>query len=456
VQLPAGTLETGEDPLAGAFREAWEETGLDHLRLVQRLGQQVENRHFFHFVSDVESAEEWWVITPDGDGLCWRCRWAPLASAGLVTGQQEWLEAVRTRLVSAAERQPAPRPRAVVDSPHYNATTVELFRAPPFGGRRTLQSWLSPDEVDSADVVTRALGVCFTVDGRVVLVSADGRSFWSHPGGGRDSGESIEETLCREVYEEACAHVLASTLLGYDRFVEVDGTGNVLSVDYQARFAARVALEPFVARDETVGRTLVDLDDVPALLPTWHPRSRRRLLDLAYEASRAPGWMAVELPTARPGLMLRELTAADADDYYALIERNRRHLTRHGDYGELATTTLEQASESLTRAPDDNTRFGIRLDGRLVGRVDLNPLNPPNYVLGVWLDEAATGKGHATEACRTALAFARSHLRATDVWAGVTHGNERSVALMGRLGFDGVAELDHHTRFRHRAGRGAE
>ena len=454
VQVPAGTLEAAEDPLAGARREAWEETGLDDLRLVAPLGQRTDGlagevvRHFFHFVSEVETAEEWWVVTPDGGGLCWHCHWTPLSEVRLVAGQQEWLDPVRTSLATASALQPAPRPRVAIDARYRNATSYELFWAPPFGGGRTFRSWLSPEKVSSAEVIERALAVCFTVDGRIVLVSGDGKTLWNHPGGGREAGESIEQTMRREVYEEACAHVLASTLVGYDRFVEIDGTGTVVRINHQARFAARVALEPFIARHETAGRTVVDIDAVPGLLPTWQPESLRRLLDLAAEASASPGWMAVELATARRGLSLRELTVADADHYFALIDRNRLHLTRHGDYAGMATITPAQVQASLATPTDDNARLGIWLDGCLVGRVDLNPYSPPNYVLGVWLDEAVTGKGHTTLACRAAIAFARSHLRAGDIWAGVTHGNHRSVALLGRLGFEWVAELDRHTRFR--------
>ena len=453
VQVPAGTLEAAENPLDGARREAWEETGLADLRLVAPLGQCNDGpggeivRHFFHFGSEMETAEDWWVVSPDGGGLCWHCRWAPLSDVRLVASQQEWLDPLRTSLAATSARQPAPRPRVAIDARHRNSTTFELFWAPPFGGGRTLRSWLGPEEVSSADVIERALAVCFTVDGRIVLVSGDGRTLWNHPGGGREVGESIEQTMRREVYEEACAHVLASTLVGYDRFVEIDGTGTVLRINLQARFAARVALEPFIARHETAGRTVVDFDAVPGLLPTWQPESLRRLLDLAGEASAAPDWI-VELATARRGLSLRELTAADADGYFALIDRNRLHLTRHGDYSGMATISAAQVQASLVTPSDDNTRFGIWLDGRLVGRVDLNPYNPPNYVLGVWLDEAVTGKGHATHACRAAIAFARSHLGAGDIWAGVTHGNHRSVALLGRLGFERVAELDRHSRFR--------
>jgi 8-oxo-dGTP pyrophosphatase MutT (NUDIX family) len=38
LQVPAGTLRQGEDPAAGALREAQEETGLAGLRLVRFLG----------------------------------------------------------------------------------------------------------------------------------------------------------------------------------------------------------------------------------------------------------------------------------------------------------------------------------------------------------------------------------------------------------------------------------
>jgi 8-oxo-dGTP pyrophosphatase MutT (NUDIX family) len=295
VQVPAGTLEAAENKLDGARREAWEETGLDDLRLVATLGRCNDGpagevvRYFFHFVNEVESAEDWWVVTPDGGGLCWHCRWAPLSDVRLIAGQQEWLDPVRTSLAAGSARQPAPRPRVAIDAHHRNFTTLELFWAPPFGGRRTLCSWLGPQEVSSEDVIDRALAVCFTVEGRVVLVSGNGRRLWNHPGGGREAEEPIEQTMRREVYEEACAHVLASTLVGYDRFVEIDGTGTVLRINLQARFAARVALEPFVARHETAGRTVVDFDAVPGLLPTWQPESLRRLLDLAGEAGAAQG-----------------------------------------------------------------------------------------------------------------------------------------------------------------------
>ncbi len=42
IQIPAGTVEEGETPEAAAFREAFEETGLDKFSFHQHLGSQLD------------------------------------------------------------------------------------------------------------------------------------------------------------------------------------------------------------------------------------------------------------------------------------------------------------------------------------------------------------------------------------------------------------------------------
>lgn len=68
VQVPAGTIQPGEDPAAAALREAREETGLERLHLVRFLGtQKLEHpteksfirRHYFHLRLEGEAPDRW-------------------------------------------------------------------------------------------------------------------------------------------------------------------------------------------------------------------------------------------------------------------------------------------------------------------------------------------------------------------------------------------------------------
>jgi RimJ/RimL family protein N-acetyltransferase len=153
----------------------------------------------------------------------------------------------------------------------------------------------------------------------------------------------------------------------------------------------------------------------------------------------------VRLETGVEGLTLRPLNADDLSRYAGLVSRNRDHLTRHGDYEEVARAS-EQELEHELREPSAG-RFGVWLDEELIGRVDLIPRDGTNAVLGYWLDQDRTGSGFATAACRTLLSYAANDMHVTDVWAGVTHGNDRSVALLGRLGFEAVRDMGVYTRF---------
>ncbi|MGH2461933.1 MAG: NUDIX hydrolase [Chloroflexota bacterium] len=70
IQVPAGTLEDGEEPEAGVLREAIEETGLTTLAVVSFLEEQrrdvadlgkdeIHHRFFFHLHCEGEPPERW-------------------------------------------------------------------------------------------------------------------------------------------------------------------------------------------------------------------------------------------------------------------------------------------------------------------------------------------------------------------------------------------------------------
>jgi RimJ/RimL family protein N-acetyltransferase len=148
-----------------------------------------------------------------------------------------------------------------------------------------------------------------------------------------------------------------------------------------------------------------------------------------------------------PDLRLVALTPADAEALYDLVDRNRTHLTQHGDWTELGEATPESVAASLYTSDEPTTQFGIWLNGQLIGRGDLNPRTPGDFVLGYWLGSDFTGKGYATAACKALIAYGKAELGATTIWAGVTEGNAKSEAVLRRLGFQAVADRRTYTRF---------
>ena len=79
IQIPGGTVETGETPTRAVLREAAEETGLRDLRLHCKLGTSdldmrphgldiIQHRHFFHLLAPPGAPGRWrhFELTPNG------------------------------------------------------------------------------------------------------------------------------------------------------------------------------------------------------------------------------------------------------------------------------------------------------------------------------------------------------------------------------------------------------
>lgn len=157
--------------------------------------------------------------------------------------------------------------------------------------------------------------------------------------------------------------------------------------------------------------------------------------------------MTEAIATALPGLVIRPLDSQDAPALSTLIDENRIHLTRHGDYRDLTTMSEQEVAKTLRNPDVSGHLFGVFENAVLRGVVSLVPVDPPRYGCGYWLAEPATGRSLATASMRALLDYARDRLAATDVYAGVTHGNEASVRLLKRLGFALVERFDAYSRF---------
>jgi ADP-ribose pyrophosphatase YjhB (NUDIX family) len=125
--------------------------------------------------------------------------------------------------------------------------------------------------------------VCVTADGEVVLITPDG-TIWDLPAGRPEGDENWEQTLRREMDEEACATVLRARLLGFTRGQCIDGRERGL-VLVRSVWRADVELADWEARFEILDRRLVSPDEVEdALSLDTHPFAliiRRELQEAA-------------------------------------------------------------------------------------------------------------------------------------------------------------------------------
>jgi ribosomal-protein-alanine N-acetyltransferase len=139
-------------------------------------------------------------------------------------------------------------------------------------------------------------------------------------------------------------------------------------------------------------------------------------------------WAVGEIRTER--LLLRR---ARPDDLHGLnaVFRDPQAMrywssTPHPD---LATTT-EWLDGMLTLDPAESDDFIVELDGQVIGKAGAWKLPEVGYIIGPdhW------GKGYAREAMAAFIAYAFEH-RTDHLTADVDPRNERSLALMARLGF---------------------
>lgn len=128
-------------------------------------------------------------------------------------------------------------------------------------GRPAVLTWLPGYRPGPAETVRQVSGLCFTGEALLLLVSQNGAN-WNLPGGNPEAGEGWEQTLRREVAEEACAEVRHCRLLGA---VRVEGL--TPQPYFQLRFWARVRQLPFQPEHETRHRLGVPPAEFARLLP---------------------------------------------------------------------------------------------------------------------------------------------------------------------------------------------
>lgn len=136
---------------------------------------------------------------------------------------------------------------------------------------------------------------------------------------------------------------------------------------------------------------------------------------------------------------LRQLTLADAGELFALIDRNRDHLSQFGDDTAGKYKSLSSVVESITHPRNPNRlRFGIRNKaGELVGSINLTPQenNPERAEVGYYLGREYQGQGYQGRALEAVTDYGFGELGYKEIFGEVVIGNDKSVHVLERAGY---------------------
>lgn len=121
-------------------------------------------------------------------------------------------------------------------------------------GDEVSNTWVRVSSYGSLSPVCQVSGFCFDSEGKVLLVREPGEDFWMLPGGTPEDGESFEETLVRELDEEASCDIGEPSLLGA---IKVHYPNNPKKEQgenfFQLRFVARISKVKKLTNDPARG-----------------------------------------------------------------------------------------------------------------------------------------------------------------------------------------------------------
>lgn len=128
------------------------------------------------------------------------------------------------------------------------------------------------DSYENLEPVTQAQAVPFIDDNHIVIYKHI-EGYYGLPGGSIETGESFEEALKREVWEESACEIVDCALIGYMKNYPV---GEPSNQGYQLRYWAEVTLSDEPIQDpcgKAVGREVVTLEEAVQKL-NWGENGR--------------------------------------------------------------------------------------------------------------------------------------------------------------------------------------
>jgi len=119
-------------------------------------------------------------------------------------------------------------------------------------------TWIPAPEfkIETAEYpMTQSYGVCFTDDGKIVIINGDSVEVeWKIPGGTIEPGEHPDETLSREFMEEVTIEIEEPVLLGAQLCEDIKkDSPNFGKKIYQLRYACKAKVVHELQMDPATG-----------------------------------------------------------------------------------------------------------------------------------------------------------------------------------------------------------
>lgn len=149
-------------------------------------------------------------------------------------------------------------------------------------------------------------------------------------------------------------------------------------------------------------------------------------------------------------LRLRPSTAADAQRAFEIqsdwaVTRMLRMASFPPDRAEIEAWFADHQREW---AVGEAYRFAATLDGRMIGLVDLDGIAADEGELGYWFEQAAWGRGFASEAAKAVVRFAFTDACLLSLRSGHAIDNAASGRVLTGLGFRLLDRVERPSRSR--------
>ncbi|KKQ75388.1 MAG: hypothetical protein US96_C0012G0017 [Candidatus Woesebacteria bacterium GW2011_GWB1_38_5b] len=98
-------------------------------------------------------------------------------------------------------------------------------------------TWIRTDSLEKYSPITQVYGVCFDDKGQILICREGNEASWIIPGGHPEAGETIEQTLQRELLEEVDIKVKDIKILGVQK---VEVPSNPEATHFQVRCICKI------------------------------------------------------------------------------------------------------------------------------------------------------------------------------------------------------------------------